>query len=173
MTNEFNGKTAIGTGGTSGIGLGLCEELLKHGAYVYVIGSRESSVAKIKEQFARYPNARFAAVDVRDNAAVEKMVKDCVDEFGHLDYMFNNAGISQNFPYETATLDLWKDMIDINLWGVIYGVNAALAVMRKQGSGHIVNTSSFAAVVCNPYQPVYVATKCGVLGLTKSLRYRV
>lgn len=171
MTSEFNGKTAIVTGGTSGIGLGLCEELLKRGAYVYVIGSRESSLAKIKEQFAKYPNARFAAVDVRDNAAVEKMVKDCVAEFGRLDYLFNNAGISQNFPYEKVTLDLWKDMIDINLWGVVYGINAALAVMRKQGSGHIVNTSSYAAIACNAYQPVYVATKCAVLGMTKSLRY--
>lgn len=171
MTVPFEGKIAIVTGGTSGIGLGLCEELLKRGAFVYVIGSRESSVEKVKDTLSRYPNARFAAVDVKDNTAVEKMVSDCVAEFGRLDYLFNNAGISQNFPYEEVTLELWKEMIDINLWGVIYGVNAALGVMRGQGSGHIINVASVAALFCNPYQPVYVATKCGVMGLTRSLRY--
>lgn len=171
MTNTFEGKIAIVTGGTSGIGFGICEELLKRGAFVYVIGSRQSSVEKVKEQFSQYPNARLAAVDVKDNVAVEKMVSDCVAEFGRLDYMFNNAGISQKNPYDQVTLDFWKEMIDINLWGVIYGVNAALAVMKKQGSGHIINTSSFAALFCTPYQPVYVTTKCAVIGLTESLRY--
>ncbi|MFA7562881.1 MAG: SDR family oxidoreductase [Methanoculleus sp.] len=171
MTDAFREKVAIVTGGTSGIGLGLCEELLRRGAFVYVVGSRESSVAKAREQFSRYPNARYAVVDVRDNAAVEKVVDDCVAEFGRLDYMFNNAGISQSFPYERATLEIWKDMIDTNLWGVIYGVNAALRVMKEQGGGQIVNTSSFAALFCTPYQPVYAATKSAVIALTRSLRY--
>jgi NAD(P)-dependent dehydrogenase (short-subunit alcohol dehydrogenase family) len=171
MVDTFEGKVAIVTGGTSGIGFGLCEELLKRGAFVYVIGSRKSSVDEAKKKLDQYPRARFAAVDVRENSAVEKMVSDCAADSGHLDFMFNNAGISQNYPYEMVTLELWKDMIDINIWGVIYGVHAALGVMRKQGSGHIINTSSVAALFCNPYQPVYVATKCAVAGLTRSLRY--
>lgn len=171
MTDTFEGKIAIVTGGTSGIGFGLCEELLERGAFVYVIGSRGASVEKAKEQFARYPKARFAAVDVKDQAAVEKMISDCVTESGRLDYLFNNAGISQNTPYEAVTLELWKEMIDINLWGVVYGVNAALGVMRKQGSGHIINMASVAALFCNPYQPVYAASKCAVMGMTRSLRY--
>lgn len=171
MTETFEGKIAIVTGGTSGIGFGLCEELLKRGAFVYVIGSRDSSVEKAKKEFARYPKARFAAVDVKDNDAVKKMISDCVAEFGRLDYLFNNAGISQNTPYEAITLELWKEMVDINLWGVVYGVNAALEVMRKQGSGHIINVASISALFCNPYQPVYAATKCAVMGLTRSLRY--
>lgn len=87
MTDAFREKVAIVTGGTSGIGLGLCEELLRRGASVYVVGSRESSVEKAREQFSRYPNARYAVVDVRDNAAVEKVVDDCVAEFGRLDYV--------------------------------------------------------------------------------------
>lgn len=171
MTDTFEGKIAIVTGGTSGIGFGICESLLKRGAYVYVIGSRPESLEKAKSSFAKFPNARFAAVDVKDYAAVEKMVNDSVAEFGRLDYIFNNAGISQKYPYENVTLEIWKEMIDTNLWGVIYGVHAALAVMRKQGSGHIINTSSVAALFCTPYQPVYVTTKCGVIGLTESLRY--
>lgn len=171
MTNVFDGKIAIVTGGTSGIGYAVSEELLKRGAVVWVIGSREGSVEKAKASFAAYPKAKFAAVDVTDNAAVVAMVKNCVTESGRLDYLFNNAGISQKNPYEASTLDNWKKMIDINLWGVIYGVNAALAVMKNQGSGHIINTSSVAALYGTPYQTLYVATKNAVIGLTDCLYY--
>jgi len=110
-------------------------------------------------------------VDVRDNAAVGKMVRDCVSECGRLDYLFNNAGISQENPYAASSLADWKEMIDINLWGVIYGVNAALPVMREQKSGHIINTSSVAALFGTPYQTLYVATKNAVIGLTDCLYY--
>jgi len=171
MTDIFSGKIAIVTGGTSGIGYALSEELLKRGATVFVIGSRQNSVEKARASLAAYKNARFAAVDVRDNAAVQKMVADCVRECGRLDYLFNNAGISQKNPYEESTLDDWKEMIDINLWGVIYGINAALPVMRKQKSGHIINTSSVAALYGSVYQTLYVATKNAVIGLTDCLYY--
>jgi len=171
MTDIFAGKVAIVTGGTSGIGYAVSEELLKRGATVFVIGSRQKSVDQAKASLAAYRNARFAAVDVRDNAAVEKMVAHCVREGGRLDYLFNNAGISQKNPYEKSTLDDWKEMIDINLWGVIYGTNAALTVMRAQKSGHIINTSSVAALFGTPYQTLYVATKNAVIGLTDCLYY--
>ncbi|MDD3574676.1 MAG: SDR family NAD(P)-dependent oxidoreductase [Methanospirillum sp.] len=171
MTNIFEEKTVIVTGGTSGIGFGLCEELLRQGAIVYVIGSRQTSVDKAKESLKKYQNARFSVVDVRDNVAVKKMVDDCVTRDGRLDYLFNNAGISQNCPYELITPELWKDMIDINLWGVIYGTNAALDVMRKQGNGHIINISSVAAPLTTPFQSAYVATKAAVAGMTNCLRY--
>jgi NAD(P)-dependent dehydrogenase (short-subunit alcohol dehydrogenase family) len=171
LTNAYEGKIAIVTGGTSGIGYALSEELLKRGATVWVVGSREQSVEKAKKSLASYPKARFAAVDVRDNAAVEKMVRDCVLENGRLDYLFNNAGISQKNPYADSSLADWKEMIDINLWGVIYGVNAALPVMREQKSGHIINTSSVAALFGTPYQSLYVTTKNAVIGLTDCLYY--
>lgn len=167
----FERKVVIVTGGTSGIGYGISEELLVHGAYVWVIGSRQESVEKAKESLAAYPNARFAAVDVKDNAAVEKMIHDCVREFGRLDYLFNNAGIGLASPYEKTSLDDWKKIIDINLWSVIYGVNAALPVMGKQGSGHIINTSSAAGLLNPPYRTLYATTKNAVIGLTECLRY--
>jgi len=171
MTDVFAGKVAVVTGGTSGIGYAVSEELLKRGATVWVIGSRQESVEKARASLAGYKNANFAAVDVRDNAAVEKMVADCVQEFGRLDYLFNNAGISQKNPYEASTLDDWKEMIDINLWGVIYGINAVLPVMQAQKSGHIINTSSVAALFGTPYQTLYVATKNAVIGITDCLYY--
>ena len=171
MTSDFEQKIVIVTGGTSGIGYALSEELLRRGAIVHVVGSRQESVDKAKASLAAYKNARFAAVDVRNNAAVEKMVANCVTKDGRLDYLFNNAGISQKNPYKESTLADWKEMIDINLWGVIYGVNAALAVMRKQKSGHIINTSSVAALYGTPYQTLYVATKNAVIGLSDCLYY--
>ncbi|OPX62187.1 MULTISPECIES: SDR family oxidoreductase [unclassified Methanoregula] len=171
MSTAFAGKVVIVTGGTSGIGAALSEELLKRGATVWVIGSRQESVEKAKKVLGAYPKARFAAVDVRDIAAVERMVKDCVKNDGRLDYLFNNAGISQKNPYTESTLADWKEMIDINLWGVIHGVNAALAVMENQGNGHIVNMSSVAALYGTPYQTLYVATKSAVIGLTDCLYY--
>ena len=85
--------------------------------------------------------------------------------------MFNNAGMGATIQFEKVTLDNWKTVIDLNLWGVIHGVHAAFHVMLKQGSGHIVNTSSIAGVAPPPYQVLYCATKYAVTGMTESLRY--
>jgi NAD(P)-dependent dehydrogenase (short-subunit alcohol dehydrogenase family) len=173
MADIFNGKIAIVTGGTSGIGFAVSEALLKRGVTVYVIGSRAESVEKAKSAFSRYPNARFAAVNVTDAQEVQKMVDDCVSESGRLDYLFNNAGLGATLPFEQVTLEFWKKIVDTNLWGVIYGVHAAFPVMMRQGSGHIVNTSSIAGVFPPPYQAVYSATKYAVTGMTEALRYEL
>ena len=171
MTDIFKGKIAIVTGGTSGIGYALSEELLRRGAIVWVIGSREQSVAVAKKSLASYPGARFAAVDVTVGDQVMGMIDTCVSECGRLDYLFNNAGIGMTHPSTKLTLDMWKKAIDLNLWGVIYGVHYALPVMLAQGSGHIVNTSSVAGIIAPPSQAVYCATKYAVTGMTEALRY--
>ena len=171
MTDIFNGKICIVTGGTSGIGFAVSEELLKRGSIVYLIGIPEKSVNDAKEKLAAYQNARYAVLDVTDYNAVQQMVDNAVAECGRLDYMFNNAGIGATIQFEKVTLELWKKVIDVNLWGVIYGVHAAFPVMAKQGFGHIINTSSVAGLFAPPYQAVYCATKFAVTGLTEALRY--
>lgn len=171
MAGTFEGKIVIVTGGTSGIGYAVSEELLKRGSYVWVIGSRQESIEKAKQSLIEYPKARFAAVDVTNAEAVQKMVDDCVNEFGRLDYLFNNAGIGMMGQSEDMTLDIWKKVVDVNMWGVIYGVHAALPVMLKQESGHIVNTASIAGLFSRPYRAVYTATKHAVKGMTESMRY--
>lgn len=88
-----------------------------------------------------------------------------------LDYLFNNAGVGATIPFERVTLEFWKWVVDINLWGVIHGVHAAFPVMLAQGSGHIVNTSSVAGLIPPPYQAVYCATKYAVTGMTEALRF--
>jgi len=102
---------------------------------------------------------------------VQKAIEDTAEEAGRLDFLFNNAGIGGTMPFETATLDDWKRIIDVNLWSVIYGVHTAVPIMLKQGSGHIVNTSSLAGLVPYPMQVIYDATKYAVVGLSESLRY--
>jgi len=171
MTDIFAGKIAVVTGGTSGIGYAVSEELLKRGATVWVIGSRKESVEKAKVSLAAYRNARFAAVDVTAADEVKGMVDTCVRESGRLDYLFNNAGIGMTHPSIHLTLEMWKKAIDLNLWGVVYGVHYALPVMLAQGSGHIVNTSSLAGIIAPPAQTVYCATKYAVTGMTEALRY--
>jgi NAD(P)-dependent dehydrogenase (short-subunit alcohol dehydrogenase family) len=171
MSDVFEGKTAIVTGGTSGIGFAVSEELLKRGAKVWVIGSRQESVDKARASFASYKNARFLAVDVTVADQVKGMIDACIEKDGRLDYLFNNAGIGMTHPSQYLTLEMWQKAIDLNLWGVIYGVHYALPVMLAQKSGHIVNTSSIAGIIPLPSQAAYCATKHAVTALTESLRY--
>lgn len=171
MADVFAGKVCIVTGGTSGIGFAVSEELLKRGSTVYVVGIPENSVKAAEEKLAVYANAHCKVTDVTVYAEVQQLVNEAVAEFGHLDYLFNNAGMGATHPFETVTLDLWKKVIDLNLWGVIHGVHAAFPVMVKQGFGHIINTSSAAGIVPVPYQAVYSASKYAVTGMTEALRY--
>jgi len=171
MTDVFNGKIAIVTGGTSGIGYAVSEELLKRGATVWVIGSRKDSVEKAKVSLAAYKRAKFAAADVTVADDVKRVIDTCVKEDKRIDYLFNNAGIGMTCPSAALTLDMWKKAIDINIWGVVHGIHFALPVMLAQKSGHIVNTSSVAGITAPPSQTVYSATKYAVTGMTECLRY--
>lgn len=171
MADVFEGKICIVTGGTSGIGLAISTALLERGSVVYVVGIPEGSVNAARDELSEHANARFGVVDVTRYEQVQEIVDRAVEENGRLDYMFNNAGMGGTVPFELITLDDWKKIIDLNLWGVIYGVHAAFPLMLKQGSGHIVNTASIAGLVPPPYQAVYCTTKYAVVGLTEALRY--
>jgi len=172
MTDAFKGKIAMVTGGNSGIGYALCEELLKRGAIVYMAGRNPAKVAEAaKKLAAQGDRIHTVTVDVTKQAEVQKAIEDTVTQAGRLDFLFNNAGVGGTKPFEQATLEEWKTIIDTNLWSVIYGVHAAVPIMLKQGSGHIVNTSSIAGLFPPPFQSLYAATKFSVVGLTESLRY--
>lgn len=173
MTNVFDGKICIVTGGTSGIGFAVSEALLNRGAVVFVADISEKSVTASKERLASFKNARFKVVDVTNYDDVKNLVDDVVNQFGKIDYLFNNAGIGGTYQFEEVTLDTWKKVIDVNLWGVIHGIHAAFPVMAKQGFGHIVNTSSIAGLLAPPYQAVYCASKFAVVGMTEALRYEL
>ncbi len=171
MADVFDGKICIITGGTSGIGFAVAEELLRRGAVVYAVGIPEEGVRAARDKLAGYKHAVCRLVDVTVYEQVQALVDDAVSRHGRLDYMFNNAGIGGTVPFEMVTLEYWKKIVDLNLWGVIYGVHAAFPVMVRQGSGHIVNTSSIAGLLAPPYQALYCATKFAVTGMTEALRY--
>jgi NAD(P)-dependent dehydrogenase (short-subunit alcohol dehydrogenase family) len=167
----FTEKTVIVTGGASGIGRAVSEELARRGARVTLADMNaellEETAASITEAGGR---AKAVTLDVTDSEAVRKLVDDTVSEHGKLDYIFNNAGVAvfgeaQDFPLED-----WRKIIDTNLYGVVHGVAAAYPVMIRQGSGHIVNTASVAGLVPTTTLIPYVASKYGVVGISNALR---
>ena len=115
-------------------------------------------------------SARGVHLDVRDAAAVQRLVDDTVEQHGRLDMIFNNAGIGVGGDTLDLTVEHWDRCIDVNLRGVIHGVQAALPHMVAQGEGYIVNTASLAGLLPSPFLAPYAATKHAVVGLTLSLR---
>lgn len=167
----FSGKTAIVTGGASGIGRALGEGLAQRGSLVTLADIDKTLLEEtVSSLVVDGYKVKGAILDVTDFTAVKELVDDSMSEHGHLDYMFNNAGIgvlgeAQEFSYED-----WRRVIDVNLYGVVHGVAAAYQVMVAQGSGHIVNTASLAGIVPVPGVISYTASKYGVVGLSEALR---
>ncbi|RJX37594.1 SDR family oxidoreductase [Paenibacillus pinisoli] len=110
-------------------------------------------------------------MDVTDGGAFEKLARDVYEEFGRLDYLFNNAGISMYGEFHHMKPEDWKKIVDINFWGVINGTRAASPIMQEQGFGHIANTASAAGLSPTPMASAYAATKHAVVGFTTSLHY--
>jgi len=165
---SFRDRVAIVTGGASGIGRALCEELARRGA-IAVVADINGEGAQA-EASAIGGRAVAATLDVTRPDDVQRLVEDTVHAHGHLDYMFNNAGIAVGGEVRDLSLDHWRRAIDVNLWGVIYGTTAAYAAMLRQGSGHIVNTASAAGLVGEPGLTPYSVTKSAVVTLSTALR---
>lgn len=170
--SPFKEKVAIVTGGASGIGRAVSQEMARRGTALVVsdINSKgaEETASGITGAGGK---ARAAHLDVTKAEDVQKLVEETASEYGRLDYIFNNAGIGIAGEVRDMSLDDWRRIIDINLWGVIYGTTAAYPLMIKQGFGHIVNTASTAGLSGFPTLASYCATKHAVVGLSTSLRH--
>jgi NAD(P)-dependent dehydrogenase (short-subunit alcohol dehydrogenase family) len=162
----FSGKTAIVTGAASGIGRALTVLLAQRGATVFAADRDPDGL----DGLAQSGNVRTVVLDVTDQPAVHELVDRACSETGRLDYIFNNAGIVVGGDFDEMSDEVWRRIVDINFWGVVYGTQAAYPRMLKQGSGHIVNTSSSAGVLPVPRSTAYAATKHAVVGLSTSLR---
>ena len=161
---------ALVTGGASGIGAALVRKLAADGADVWIADRRLEPALKLAEHLGGSVHA--VELDVRDAAAFERVVADVVRRSGRLDYLFNNAGIGVMGEIDTYTLEDWTDVFDVNLLGVVHGIQAAYPVMIAQGSGHIVNTASMAGLMTSGGQASYAATKHAVVALSRSLRIK-
>lgn len=167
----FNDKVAVITGAASGLGQGFATVMAKNGATIVAADIDLDGVTKTAERItADGGNAEAHQLDVRDSAAVTKLVDDTVAKHGCIDYIFNNAGIATQGPVQDIPIEHWDEIIDINLKGVVYGTSAAYKQMVKQGHGHIVNTASLAGLVPSPLLAPYSTVKFGVVGLTETLR---
>jgi NAD(P)-dependent dehydrogenase (short-subunit alcohol dehydrogenase family) len=170
--NYFENKIAIVTGGASGIGRALCEELGRRGtAAVTVADINDKGAQEVASVIsAGGGQAQAMHVDVSRSEDVQKLVDKVTSRHGRLDLMFNNAGITMCGEVRDVDLELWQRMLDVNLWGVIYGTTAAYRVMVKQGFGHIVNTASLDGLTPMPMATPYTAAKHAVVGLSTALR---
>lgn len=169
--SAFADKVAIVTGGASGIGRALGQDLAQRGARVVLADiNGQSAQATADAMTSAGGRARAAVIDVRDADAVQGLVTETAATYGRLDYMFNNAGVALAGKTRDMTLADWNRLIDVNLRGVVHGVVAAYPVMIAQGFGHIVNTASAAGITPTPGLTGYATTKHAVVGLSTSLR---
>ena len=167
----FDGATAVVTGAASGIGRGLAEELAKRGCEVVLADRQIELAAEVASKICDSGvKASAAKVDVTDFDAVEHLLQETVERTGRLDYVFNNAGIAIGGNVTHYGIEDWNQIVDVNLRGVINGVQSAYRVMTAQGFGHIVNTASLAGLMPSPGGVAYAATKHAVVGLSNSLR---
>ncbi len=172
--NEFEGRTAIITGGAAGIGRQLGAELARRGARVVLADIDAVTVEQAAESLARTGPGPASVVgrplDVRDRVAVQGLIDEIVGRDGAVDYLFNNAGISIGGPTHELSGEHWDRIIDVNLRGVVNGMLAAYPQMIEQGHGHIINTASAAGLVATPMAVPYAATKHAVVGLSTGVR---
>src|SRR5262245_49394742 len=167
----FDGAVSIVTGGASGIGRAIGEALARRGANVVLADRQFDLATDVADQIRRRGGQATAAnLDVTDHAAVQALVQDTFARDKRLDYIFNNAGIGIAGEARLYELDDWYRVLDVNLRGVIHGVQAAYPVMLQQGFGHIVNTSSMAGLLPSPLVVGYCTTKHAIVGLSLSLR---
>lgn len=167
----YRDAVALVTGGASGLGAALAEQLASFGAVV-VIADRQLERARQHADRLCQSGGRATAVelDVRDAAAFDALLQQVMSQHGRLDYLFNNAGVAHSGEARLYSLADWHDVFAVNLAGIANGVQAAYPRMIAQGFGHIVNTASIAGLIPSPGLVSYSATKHAVVGLSNSLR---
>ncbi len=162
----LEGKVALVTGSTSGIGLAIARALAAEGAKVMLNGFGDyTEIEKLKSEL----NALHDGADLSDPTQIEAMIRRCTDELGAPDILVNNAGIQHVSPVESFPVDKWKAILAINLSAVFHTTRLTIGSMKQKKWGRIINTASAHSLVASPNKSAYVAAKHGVAGFTKTV----
>ncbi|MEZ5814133.1 MAG: 3-hydroxybutyrate dehydrogenase [Alphaproteobacteria bacterium] len=169
--SDLNGKTAIITGSTSGIGLALAHGLADAGVNIVINGfGDEGEIEKERANLeSKGIKALYHGADMTKPDEIEDLVNTANKEFGSVDILVNNAGIQFVSPVEEFPPEKWDAIIAINMSSAFHTIRHALPLMKKQGWGRIINIASAHGLVASPYKSAYVTAKHGILGLTKTI----
>jgi len=168
----LSGKSALVTGSTSGIGLGIAHALAAAGADVYLngLGTADQHEGLCRELTSSFGvRSGFSAADMTRPSEIAAMIEDAITAFGKIDVLVNNAGIQHVEAIETFPPDKWDQVIAINLTAAFHTIRGVLPGMKARGWGRIINIASAHALVASPYKSAYVAAKHGIAGLTKTV----
>ena len=166
----LKGRTAVVTGSTSGIGLGIAEALAAEGCNIVLNGFGDAKeIAAVRKDLRKKAGVEvtYSGADMSKPAEIAAMIAEAQQHFGGVDILVNNAGIQHVSPIESFPPEAWDRVIGINLTAVFHGIRAALPGMRTKGWGRIINTASVHGLVASVDKAAYVASKHGVIGLTK------
>jgi len=170
--NSLKGKTAVITGSTSGIGLGIARGLAEAGANIVLNGfGDQNEIDKIQKELRSKTGVQvlYNAADMSKPAQITAMINDTHKAWGGVDIVVNNAGIQKVAPIEDFPVDKWDAIIAINLSSAFHTIRTALPFMKAKRWGRIINIASAHALVASPFKSAYVAAKHGVIGLTKTV----
>jgi 3-hydroxybutyrate dehydrogenase len=168
----LKGKSALVTGSTSGIGLGIAEHLAAQGCNIVLNGFGDpTAIEELQSRLVRAHGVavRYDPADMSRPEAIAAMMTRAVGEFGAIDILVNNAGIQHVAPIEEFPVDKWNAIIAINLVAAFHTIRHALPAMKQKRWGRIVNIASAHALVASPFKSAYVAAKHGIAGLTKTV----
>lgn len=171
MVRKLKNSVVVVTGASSGIGRATAIELARKGARVVATARRAPALESLREE-CRHFNGMILPVsaDITDEEQVRLLAEFALEHFGRIDAWVNNAAVSLFAPFEEAPSDVYRRVLETNLFGYIHGARAAIPIFREQGQGVLVNVSSIVARAGSPFISAYVTSKAAINGLTKSLR---
>jgi 3-hydroxybutyrate dehydrogenase len=172
----LKGKSAVITGSTSGIGLGIAQALARQGANVMLNGFGDTAAIEAERAGiakASGTKAIYSAADMTKPAEIADMIRTAEKAFGAVDILVNNAGIQHVAPIEEFPIEKWDQIIAINLSAAFHAIRAAIPGMKARKWGRIVNTASAHSLVASPFKAAYVTAKHGLTGLTKTVALEV
>ncbi|MBW2268499.1 MAG: SDR family NAD(P)-dependent oxidoreductase [Deltaproteobacteria bacterium] len=167
----LEGRVAVVTGASSGIGLAVAAEFARQGMSVVIASQNAERLAKAEEQISSMGAPVLAVpTDVEDRGAVERLASATLDRFGAVHVLVNNAGVyAPGYAWEISDDD-WEWVVGVNLWGTVYGIKAFMPHLLAQEEAHVVNVASAGGLMTAPCHGPYAATKHAIVGLSKGLR---